>query len=660
MSKTLILCDCLGSQTIDYRSIEQATGLHCSNVHTALCTSQTELAADEISKGDRIIACAQEQTLFEDLAEDAGVAPPVCLDLRDRAGWARNGGKSGPKMAALVADALLAPPPVKMVDLHSDGRCLVLGAPQIALPVAAQLAPLLAVTVLVPGIDAADIPLDRRFDLVVGQVKQAQGALGGFELRLDGLRQVIPTGRGAFSLSDAGNGAHSTCDVILDLRGGAQLFAAGHKRDGYLRADPGDPQAVARAVLDASQLVGDFDKPLYTRVDAPLCAHSRAGITGCSRCLDNCPTGAIAPDGDFVAVDPAICAGCGGCSAVCPSGAIAFDAPDGSFLFHRMRAMSEAYGKAGNSAPRLLVHDVEFGAEIIRLAARFGDGIPADVVPLEVASLASFGHAEMLAALAGGWASVGLLLAPQSEAGLIAGQAELAAALGGDGRIDLLDITDPDALSVRLFDQTAPEPAGAPVLALGSRRQVARLAARALYAGHGAGAEQVPVALPDGAPYGDVQVDTDACTLCLACVSLCPSGALGDNPDAPQLRFQEDACLQCGLCARACPEQAITLQPRMDLSDAALTQRVLHEEDPFPCIECGTPFGVRSTIEKIIEKLAGKHEMFATSNAARLIQMCDDCRIQAQYHDQDSPLRAGPRARVRTTDDYLTKQRRDN
>ena len=34
-------------------------------------------------------------------------------------------------------------------------------------------------------------------------------------------------------------------------------------RDGYLRADPGDPAAVLRAVLKARDLVGTFDKPRY-------------------------------------------------------------------------------------------------------------------------------------------------------------------------------------------------------------------------------------------------------------------------------------------------------------------------------------------------------------------------------------------------------------
>lgn len=111
-------------------------------------------------------------------------------------------------------------------------------------------------------------------------------------------------------------------------------------------------------------------------------------------------------------------------------------------------------------------------------------------------------------------------------------------------------------------------------------------------------------------------------------------------------------------CTNACPENAITLVPQLDLSDAALSQRVLNEEEPFACISCGSLFGVKSTIDRIMDKLAGKHPMFATSEQGQLIQMCDKCRIEAQYHSETSPFQAAPRPRTRTTDDYL--KRRDH
>ena len=118
----------------------------------------------------------------------------------------------------------------------------------------------------------------------------------------------------------------------------------------------------------------------------------------------------------------------------------------------------------------------------------------------------------------------------------------------------------------------------------------------------------------------------------------------------------DDACLQCGLCAHICPEDAITYAPRLDLSPQALEQVVLNEEEPFACIECGTLFGVKSTVERVMDKLAG-HSMFAQGDALKMIQMCDDCRVNAQYHSQNNPFTVGERPKPRTTDDYLTKRR---
>jgi len=521
--------------------------------------------------------------------------------------------------------------------------CLILGPSDVTLGAAEQLKDHLGVTVLIE--DGGDLPDTRDFDVVRGSLRRASGAFGQFEVVIDALQQVEPGGRGGFTLSAPVDGAASHCDLILDLRGGTPLFPAPEKRDGYLRAEPGHPAGVAAAVMAASHMVGTFEKTLHVKTAPLLCAHSRAEQTGCTNCLDLCPTGAITSAGEHVAIDPMICAGCGACSAACPSGAISFDAPPVDEVMRRVQTLAKAYLEAGGTAPRLLVHDAH-GAEMIRLAARHGRGLPADVIPMEIASIGAFGHAEIVAGLAAGFASVALLPGPKADVPALQTQVALARAIGGD--VTLLDLTDPDAMSDALYGIDAPAPVAAPVRPMGTRRQIARQAAKAL----NPGAEVV--ALPEGAPYGAVLVDTDACTLCLSCVSLCPSGALGDNPDKPQLRFQEDACLQCGLCANICPEDAITYETRLDLTDAALTQRVLNEEEPFACIECGALFGSKSAIERVTERLKD-HPMF-TGEKLRMLQMCDNCRVGAQVHAQDNPFAGGERPRVRTTDDYLNRR----
>ncbi|MEM8555733.1 MAG: (4Fe-4S)-binding protein, partial [Pseudomonadota bacterium] len=74
---------------------------------------------------------------------------------------------------------------------------------------------------------------------------------------------------------------------------------------------------------------------------------------------------------------------------------------------------------------------------------------------------------------------------------------------------------------------------------------------------------------------------------------------------------------------------------------------------PFECISCGKEFATQSTIHRIKSQLAGQHSMFATEEQSRLIEMCEDCRVEAQANSKDDPFAMGSRPRVRTTDDYL-------
>ena len=643
----LMLCSCAGTMAPDPERIEGATGLACSALHDRLCTREAGAAADALAEGPVIVACGQEHARFEAMAEEAGAPAPSCLDIRDRAGWGE--GDPVAKMAALIAGARITAPPVPAMDVESHGVALVVGEGEVALPAAERLAETLSVTAMLTEPEDV-IPPKADIDIVTGRISALNGALGRFSLSVDRFAELDPAGRGPRRFAPPADGARSECDIVVDLSGGTPLVPAHEKRDGYLRADPGDPVAVERALFDAAQLVGSFEKTLHIRFTESLCAHSRAGQTGCTRCLEVCPTGAILPDGDTVAIDPHVCAGCGACAGVCPSGAAASDELPTETLFARMRAMARAYRDAGGTGPRLLVHD-EHGGEMIRLGARFGRGLPGTVIPLEVPALAAFGHAEILAAFGLGFAGVEILPAPRTDREVLDQQMALATAvLSGAGvetaRLAVIEEGDPDALMDRLAEGGAGPLAVEPILASGGRRETVRLAARAL-AGE---VPEAPLPLPPGAPYGAVLVDTDKCTLCLSCAGLCPTGALSDNPDRPELTFHEEACIQCGLCAGLCPETAITLVPQLELSQEALRPRVLNEEEPFACIECGRPFGVKSTVDRIVAKLES-HAMFRNSDNARLIQMCDDCRVRAQYHAEAAPFAMGTVPRPRTGDD---------
>src|SRR5207253_174387 len=219
----------------------------------------------------------------------------------------------------------------------------------------------------------------------------------------------------------------------------------------------------------ARDLVGGFDKPRYITFPAELCAHSRSKIVGCRRCLDLCPTGAIAPAGDHVAIDANICAGCGQCAAVCPTGAASYALPPADVLMRKLRTLLTVYREAGGERAIVLLHDEAHGAPLIDALARFGDGLPANVLPLAVNEVTQVGLEAIAAAFAYGGSAVRLLLRARPRhdvAGLtqtLALAEPILAGLGfGAGRAATIETDDPDAFGDALRAIAAAEPAPPP------------------------------------------------------------------------------------------------------------------------------------------------------------------------------------------------------
>ena len=84
---------------------------------------------------------------------------------------------------------------------------------------------------------------------------------------------------------------------------------------------------------------------------------------------------------------------------------------------------------------------------------------------------------------------------------------------------------------------------------------------------------------------------------------------------------------------------------------------MLKREEPFNCIRCGKPFGVKSTIERVAAALAGKHWMYqAADRRLDAIRMCADCRVVAVTEAEFGRSEAPPRPALRTTEDYLRER----
>ena len=664
--RQVLVCNCEKTMKIDSKALAKACGGSELHVFSNLCRTELGNYNEALKEGaPLLICCTQEAPLFLELAEEAGAADITRFtNIRERAGWSDDAGNATAKMAALIAEAALDITAAGTTTLASDGVCLVYGKGEPAFEIARRLAGRLSVTLLLTEADDTIPPSIVDVPIFQGTIKAAAGHLGAFEIVVDNYAPAVPSSKQSLSFIMPRDGASSTCSIIIDVSSNDPLFRDAARMDGYFHVDPGSPLDIANAMFEASDLVGEFEKPLYVGYNADICAHSRNQKTGCTRCLDACPVSAIKPDGDHVSIDPAVCGGCGSCASVCPTGATSYALPNREDLIKRLQTLLPAYETGGGKQPWLLVHDERHGREMISMMARFGRGLPANLIPFAVNQTTQIGHDFLLSALAIGAQGVFLLIDParRDEIDGLASQAELATAIVGgmaydaaETRILIIDETDPNAVESILWQlpETAPM-ASHSFIASADKRQVARTAAWLLNAD--APSQQDIIELPDGSPYGRISINTDGCTMCLACVSACPMGAIRDNPDMPQVRFIEQDCVQCGLCRTTCPESVITLEPRLNLTNDAMSPTVLNEEEPAECTRCGKPFGTKSSIERIVAQLAGKHSMFQSEDAQALIRMCDDCRIVHQTENMDEPFSMGPRPAIRTTDDDLRER----
>jgi ferredoxin len=288
--------------------------------------------------------------------------------------------------------------------------------------------------------------------------------------------------------------------------------------------------------------------------------------------------------------------------------------------------------------------------------------LPANVLPFALNETTQIGMETIAAAFAYGASTLRLLLRakPRHDISGLAQTLILAdsilSGLGfGADRVATIETDDPDLLlqTLRAIPPLAPSAQPVSFRAVGKKRDVLRFSLGALHRSAPTPVGIVP--LPPGSPVGAVEIDTAGCTLCLSCVSACPTSALRDDPERPVLRFVEDACVQCGLCQATCPEHVIKLVPRINFETARTPSQILKEEEPSCCIRCSKPFGVKSSIDRIIAKLDGKHWMYAgSSRRLDAIRMCGDCRVAFLAEEVTEPFNAGTPT-IRTTDDYFRK-----
>ena len=538
-------------------------------------------------------------------------------------------GDGAARIRALAEARNAAVVPTGLVTYASSGRLAVIGAIADSLPVVERIGDALETVVVAPpgdvgaGLGAATV--------LHAAITAVEGHLGAFTLHAE-------SDDGAIVVAPSPLTGGKPFDIVIDLRTEPALE---HEilPPGYF-APQGDETALAGAIEQATDLVGEFEKPRYFGYDPNICAHGASGIRGCTRCLDACPTGAIQSIGERIEVDPYLCQGAGVCASACPTGAITYAYPPPEGQLAALRSALVAYREAGGNAPLLLFHDAEAGAG---LWSRRASTAPESVIPWAVEEIGSVGMDAWACGIA--WGARVVLLAPSGTPDGVRDELDtqvgvLRAILEAMGyeRALLAIAADDEELDVAI--EAVPRPATHPPASFapsGEKRSDVRLALDHLY-------ENAPLRpdaadLPPAAPFGQVVADREACTLCMACVSVCPASALQAGGDEPRLSFIEANCVQCGLCERACPESCITRSQRYLFDrETRRRARTLNEDQPFRCVSCGKVFGTTAVVTRMMQRLAS-HSMFQAPGALDRLRMCEDCRVKDLFRSEADSAR---------------------
>ena len=518
------------------------------------------------------------------------------------------------------------------VTYHSRGHVLLLGsAPSVTQAARVLQGRGLASLTMLTTDEAVDLPVasEPLIAQVLSAHQQSQLNIAG---HLGGFRATLSQDDGdSLNLAQALI-ERDVFDVVLDLSEGVLNVASWElPPPGYLRLAWERQEAERADVLESvTELVGEFDKPRYFQVNTDLCAHSSSGNVGCTRCLDVCPADAISSiQGRIesrIEIDPFLCQGVGSCTSACPTGAIEFRLPETRRQQDTLANWLTAYREAGGEVPvlRFITHD---SLEAERVA---GITTPGHIIDAPLEELGAAGHDQWLTALASGASEVRIQLhddMPNRLSAFLEHQItqahSLLTALGHDAaRIKLLPVGaegERDALPSLTPLTESPLSFNEP----NKRARLNVVLARLAELGTPSGERH---AMPQGAAYGGINVDSAACTLCHACVSNCPTPALKSGGNTPALSFLEADCVQCGLCEQACPEDAITLEPGFLAAPARETRHICHEEAAFECISCGKPFATASTVATIKAKLANRP--YFAGDAMTRLEMCEDCRVK--------------------------------
>jgi len=350
------------------------------------------------------------------------------------------------------------------------------------------------------------------------------------------------------------------------------------------------------------------------------------GLDRCGLCREACPDRAIQAQGNAPFIDLATCRGCGACVVACPHGAIS----NPCFTQDQLGSELEALLSTGGDSlrPRVIV----IGCQGCMPSPRRDVG--PGVFSLEVPCLAMISPWLLLRSFDLGAQGLALV---SDQANCPLGIESCPSEQYIPFARELLKVWDIEPDRIQCHDG-----AGADEFLGGFAERVASLPPTPLQmsepcavpakgrrlsslvagmTGKLAPGSTGTVCVP-GVPFGDVTVESNACTACGLCELHCPSGALRFTSTGGSVRFhfEHRLCLGCGRCVEACPEKCIEMEKVLKLDALEGAPRLLLGGEMAVCRQCGTPFAPKAMIDRLRDRLE------AAGISTSQLDICPECR----------------------------------
>ena len=448
-------------------------------------------------------------------------------------------------------------------------------------------------------------------------------------------------------------------DNITTMKTG-QVLAIGknaiypdEKKGFYITSIGNDVEGTVSLALPAAMEImantGGIERDSPAKAIMEGCAAGKSGFQGCTLCEKACHHGAIIRKDDKITFDEISCTGCGACASVCPISLFRME----DDIYGKMEYLLGGYlpsnSRRTEKTRKILMFTCEHSIPLLDKAGELRIKYPA-VLPLFVPDLASVLETHILRAFDLGAEGVIMLGCDECSSHVSEEACGLAGSYGLAGRIleefklgDRIsvirnirknnDVTSFTGSVCSFNERIVPIPSGKhkPVKLMNTSNRrillelIASLASKT-------GITPTSVIEDTTAPFAEISIGA-SCTVCEACTSMCPAGAL--IKDKGSIASIYGNCIACGLCEKACPEKALKMQRVFDmkkLGNSAPT--TLFKSEIQVCASCNKPYMTQAAFDRIagsfIENVRGdlkpQEQVELIKNQVELLRYCENCR----------------------------------